>query len=133
MNNSVDKIDIERLPPWTGKAVDLLMSTPKLSDVAQELNLSRQSLWKWLNDPRFRLVLAQREAETLAAASRRLIELCVKSTETLDAALRGADVPPTALRAADITLKRAPILLESAMVHVKLAALEARLDMAESD
>jgi hypothetical protein len=116
------------LLPGQSRCIDLLMTETSISNVASKLNVTRQTIWTWLHkDVRFKFFLAEVEARTLATAARKLVSLCVKATETLDAAMEGDDVTPAQLRSADIVLKRAPILLESAMVHVRLADLERKL------
>ena len=116
------------LLPAQAKAVELMLTTPKLSDVAAEVGVARETLWRWLkHDARFRLRLSERETEELAAVARKLVSLCGKAVTTLEIALNGHEVGREALRASDICLRRIVPILEASALHVRLSDLERRL------
>lgn len=115
------------LLPGMTRAAALLLEVPRLGDVAGQVGISRTTLYQWLRDPNFVVYLNEQQARTLEQVARRLVALCLDASEVLENALRQNDTTPEALRACDIVLKRAPVLLEAAIVHVRLADLERRL------
>jgi hypothetical protein len=109
-------------------AITLLMTEPNLGTVASKAGVSRSTLFNWLkHDDMFRLRLSESETETLSAASRKLMSLCLEATSVLEQAMAGDKIEARQLQAASITLKRAPELLEAALVHARLVELERRL------
>ena len=119
--------EVTELAPGQIQAIELLLTTPRLDDVCQKLSISRQCLWNWLHrDSDFRLHLAEREAEELSAATRRLITLCAMAADTLEKAMNGEKVSSQALQASSITLKRTPELIQTVALSVRLAELERR-------
>lgn len=114
------------------QAAELLLHEPKVSDVASRLGVTRQTLYNWLKDSKFSVYLAQKEAELLQSATRRMIRLVDDSTVLLDQALKG-EIELTSDQKFSIELvsKRAPRLLDTALVHTRLASLQAKLEQLE--
>jgi transposase-like protein len=107
------------------RAVEALLTSGEIAAAAREVNVSRDTLHRWLKQPLF--VQAVREAESRAIddLSRLLVRLARTAAATLAKAMSDPTIPPaTRVRAADAVLGRLLQLRELATLETRVTELE---------
>jgi hypothetical protein len=127
-------MNVKPRDPQTGlhfsqaQAVELLASGMNITAAAERLSLNRRTLSKWINsDNFFQLALGEKEAELLAAGTRKMMINYVTSADLLAAALAGEKVSARQMQAANAVLRTLPALLECVGLHTRLNQLERRI------
>ncbi len=116
----------EQLTPKQRKAVDALLTTGDVAAAAQEVRVSKATLYRWLKDPLFNQAVRQAEARALDDLSRLLVRLGRTAVATLAKAMNDPTIPAASrVRAADAALSRLLQLRELATLEARLTALEA--------
>lgn len=72
-------------------AVDLIVSGLKFVDVARQVGIGREQLWRWRQDPVFRAALSQRRAEMHRARADRFWHLTDKAMDVAEESLDERD------------------------------------------
>jgi transposase-like protein len=107
------------------RAVDALLATGEVSAAAKEIGVSRETVHRWLKQPRFAQVVRDAEARSLDDLSRLLVRMGRTAAATLAKAMSDPTTPVGArVRAADITLTRLLQLRELATSEARVQALE---------
>ncbi len=115
----------EHLTPKQRKAVDALLTTGDVAAAAQEVRISKATLYRWLKEPVFHQAVRQAEARALDDLSRLLVRLGRTAVATLAKAMSDPTVPPASrVRAADAALSRLLQLRELATLEARITALE---------
>ncbi len=115
----------EQLTPKQRRAVDALLTTGDVAAAAQEVNVSKATLYRWLKEPVFHQAVRQAEARALDDLSRLLVRLGRTAVATLAKAMSDPTVPPASrVRAADAALGRLLQLRELATLEGRINALE---------
>jgi hypothetical protein len=107
------------------RAILALLSTKNVSEAAKQAKVGERTLWRWLNDPVFRVHLAAAEANMLDAATRRLLQMQEGALATVQAIMQDAGAGAgVRLRAAQAVLDYLLKLRELRNVEQRLTALE---------
>ena len=113
------------LPPKQRKAIESLLLTGDVATAAESAGVTRNTLYRWLQQPAFRAALRHAESEAIDEVSRVLIRLSKSAVGTLAQAMAERDAPiGPRIRAADITLSRLLQVRELAVLEDRLTALE---------
>lgn len=119
------------LTPKQRKAVRALLAAPDLTAAAKETGVSRDTLYRWLQEPAFAAALHAAEADALAAVSRSLVRLAERAAATLEGAMADEATPAaTRVRAADAVLGRLLQVRELVTLEERVRELEARMEVA---
>ena len=108
-------------------AIVALLTTGDVTKAATAAGVSRESLYRWLRDPRFKAELRQAEGDAMRGLARRLAGLGDLAADSLSDALDPGQPIGIRLRAADLVLTRGPALFELVNLVDRLERLEARL------
>ncbi len=123
----------EQLTPKQRKAVEALLTTGDVTAAAQEVRISKATLYRWLKEPAFHQAVRQAEAQALDDLSRLLVRLGRTAVATLAKAMSDPTVPAASrVRAADATLSRLLQLRELATLEARITALEEAAGIGES-
>ena len=107
------------------KAVEALLATGEVSAAAKETGVSRETLHRWLKQPRFLQAVRSAEAAAVEELSRLLVRLGRTAAATLAKAMNDPATPPaTRVRAADAVLGRLLQVRELATVEARVTELE---------
>lgn len=104
------------------RAVDLLLEGRSIPDVAGELGVRRETVWRWTQDPEVAAELRARRMERREAKASQLDELADRALEVLSELLEGEDTPPA------VRFKIATALLDRAGLTDKAAVEQAERD-----
>lgn len=114
-----------KLAPKQRKAVEALLLTGDVSAAAKEVGVSRESIYRWMRQPRFLEAVREAEAAALDELSRLLVRLGRTAALTLSKAMTDGTTPAaTRVRAADVVLSRLLQLRELATLEARVAELE---------
>jgi hypothetical protein len=114
-----------RLTPKQRKAVEALLTTGEVTAAAQAAGVSKDTLYRWLKEPRFLEAVREVEARALDDLSRLLVRLGRTAAATLAKAMNDPAAPwATRVRAADASLARLLQLRELATLEARVAELE---------
>ncbi len=103
-----------------------------MAAAAQEVNVSKATLYRWLKDPLFNQAVRQAEARALDDLSRLLVRLGRTAVATLAKAMTDPATPASSrVRAADAALSRLLQLRELATLEARLTALEETMGIGE--
>jgi transposase-like protein len=107
------------------KAVEALLTTGDVQAAAQQVGVSRDSLYRWMKQPLFIDALRAAEAQAIDDLSRILVRLGRTASGTLAKAMNDAATPMnTRVRAADVVLNRLLQLRELATLEARVVELE---------
>jgi hypothetical protein len=107
------------------KALEALLQTGEVSTAATVAHVHRDTIYRWMKQPRFRAALREAEAGAIDEVVRVLIRLSKSAVGTLAQAMAERDAPiGPRIRAADITLSRLLQVRELAVLEDRLTALE---------
>lgn len=115
----------ENLTPKQRRAVEALLTNWDTTQAAQAAGVSRDTLYRWMREERFRAALNDATRQALEGLSRSLIVLGDKAARTLEEALDAFQTPTGAkVRAADIVLSRILQLRELVDLEARVTELE---------
>ncbi len=113
------------LSPKQRRAVEALLTTGDVQAAAQQIGVSRDSLYRWLKQPVFIEAVRAAEAQAIDDLSRLLVRLGRTASGTLAKAMNDGTTPmATRVRAADIVLNRLLQLRELATLEARVVELE---------
>jgi transposase-like protein len=113
------------LPPKQRKAIESLLLTGVVATAADAAGVTRNTLYRWLQQPAFRAALREAEAGAIDEVVRVLSRLSRSAVGTLAQAMAERDAPISPrIRAADITLSRLLQVRELTVLEDRLTALE---------
>lgn len=123
---------LSALSPKQRRAVEALLTTGDASAAAQQAGVARDTLYRWMREPRFLEAVRYAEARAVDDLSRMLVRLGRTAVGTLAKAMGDAATPmATRVRAADATLGRLLQLRELATLEARVAELERAAGIAE--
>jgi transposase-like protein len=115
------------------RAVEALLAVGDVSAAAREAGVSRATLYRWLQQPRFARAVREAEERAIDDLSRVLVRMGRTAAATLAKAMSDPAAPVSArVRAADITLSRLLQLRELAVLEARVRDLEAWAGVDES-
>lgn len=123
----------EKVTTRQRKAIRALLEHGDIGSAAKAAGVTRQTLYRWRKQERFKRALAEAEKEALESLSRALVRLGEKATATLEEAMDGAEKESTKVRAADIVLSRLLQLRELVTLEERVSELEKRLQARKPD
>jgi transposase-like protein len=113
------------ISPKQRRAIEALLTTGDVQAAAQQVGVSRDSLYRWLKQPVFIEAVRAAEAQAIDDLSRLLVRLGRTASGTLAKAMSDATTPVAAkIRAADIVLNRLLQLRELATLEARVVELE---------
>ncbi len=124
-------------PPLSAKqrkAVDALLTTGDVQAAAQQVGISRDTLYRWMKQPRFMETVHAAEAQAIDDLARILVRLGRTASGALAKAMNDVATPMTTrMRAADIVLSRLLQLRELATLEVRVVELERAAGLRQDD
>ena len=111
------------LTPRQTQALQMILGGSSITQVAQAVNASRKTLYKWIAQPPFAKALTDERTLALERLSQSLANLSEKAVGVLSTAM---DDPSSTVRvrAADIALSRMLALKDSVEFEKRISALE---------
>lgn len=118
MSEETNDLEINRKQK---KAIVALLSSATVEEAAEKANLSERTLYRYLNDPVFRLHLNSAEADTIDATTRQLLDLQGDALAAIRDVLNDSEVSPS------IRLRAAVAVLDQVLKYRTLRNMEGRL------
>ncbi len=113
------------LTPKQHQAIQALLIQSSVPNAAASVGVSVRSLYRWLDEPTFRLALNTALDKSVDAAARGLVGLTEKAIKVVETVLDNEQIhPATRLRAADLVLSNMLKLAELRTLAQRVAALE---------
>jgi hypothetical protein len=113
------------LSPKQHQAIQSLLTQSSVPNAAASVGISTRSLYRWLDEPAFRLALNTALDKSIDAAARGLVGLTEKAIKVVGTVLDNEQLhPATRLRAADLVLSNMLKLAELRTLAQRVAALE---------
>ncbi len=113
------------LSPKQHQAIQALLIQSSVPNAAASVGVSVRSLYRWLDEPAFRLALNTALDKSIDAAARGLVGLTEKAIKVVGTVLDNEQLhPATRLRAADLVLSNMLKLAELRTLAQRVAALE---------
>jgi hypothetical protein len=113
------------LTPKQHQAIQALLIQSSVPNAAASVGVSVRSLYRWLDEPTFRLALNTALDKSIDAAARGLVGLTEKAIKVVETVLDNEQIhPATRLRAADLVLSNMLKLAELRTLAQRVAALE---------
>lgn len=117
-----------RLSTVQVQAIELLQSGISFNETAEQVGVSRSTLYRWRQDPHFAAILSARDDDRLDDAKRRLLGLIDDVITTLNDILNDRTKSEHArLRAAQLILEYHGKLKETMDVIKRIEAIEEKL------
>ena len=124
-NQTLPRSLTPNLTPKQRRAVEALVTTGEVAAAAREINITRDTLYRWLKQPVFLGAVREAEAKALDELSRLLVRLSRTAVATIAKAMSDPATPAaTRVRAADVALGRLLQLRELAQLEARVQALE---------
>lgn len=115
----------KNLTPRKRKALEALLTSGDISQAANTAGVSRDSVYRWLQDSEFQQAMNAGTQAALQGLSQSLLTLGAAAAKTLQSALDDPTAPLAArLRAADIVLTRLLQMRELVDLDKRLTELE---------
>ena len=96
------------VPPKRAKALELMLEGRSDAEIAKELGVERNSIWRWRTDPKFAVVLAEAQRERIRLLDDRMMALVPRAIETIVSLMDDtAQSGMLRLRCAEALLERA--------------------------
>lgn len=108
-------------------AVDLLASGYPVSEVADAVHVSRQTVYNWMSDPEYTRQITDKRSEVMQSISARLISISSDAVDFLGHCVRGDFTDPHAsirLRASALALGRLREIVDLADIEDRIRRLE---------
>jgi hypothetical protein len=122
MDNSGTELTVKQ-----HQAVQALIVHSSIPSAATSAGVSVRSLYRWLDEPTFRLALNTALDKSIDAAARGMVRLTEKAIDVVETVLDDEQLhPATRLRAADLVLSNVLKLVELRTLAQRVAALEER-------
>ena len=116
------------LTPQQQQAIQALLTTPSLAEIAQAVGVTETTLRAWLRDPVFDDAYRRARRELLARLSGLLAQAALEAVAVLQAIAQDETAPPTVrVMAVRVTLDYTLKLAEYADVAVRLTEMEQQL------
>lgn len=112
------------LTPAQLKAIEALMSSTGVGAAAEKAGVNRKTLYRWLKEPEFRMVLRDVESSALHDLGRSLTALSKGAVAVLANTLTGAERDPGKLRACEIVLSNLLKVREFVDLEARITELE---------
>jgi hypothetical protein len=113
------------LSPKQHQAIQALLIQSSVPNAAASVGVSVRSLYRWLDEPTFRLALNTALDKSIDAAARGLVGLTEKAIKVVETVLDNEQIhPATRLRAADLVLSNMLKLAELRTLAQRVAVLE---------
>ena len=110
------------------QAIAALLASRTVGEAAKAADVGQRTLHRWLADDAFRQALNEAEAQAIAAAARRLVQLTESALDVVESVLADPDIhPATRLKAVDTVLANLLRLRELGTIEDRLAKLEGSL------
>ena len=113
-----------------GKAVSLLARGRPITEVSDQVGVSRQTIYNWLDDDNYKRQVMSEKARIVEALSSRMISVTDKALQHLEKVTSG-DTEFTMARDADIRLKADRLVLQYLRDLYELADHEVRITRLE--
>ena len=113
-------------------AIEILATGQDISKAAELSNVSRPTLYKWINDPDFKRELAKRQGEMIQHLSAKYLSLGDEVIDAIRAGLNDRSIS-TRLRAAAIHGSKYQSYIEPGLLEQRIASLEARTTRGKHD
>jgi transposase len=113
-----------------GKAVSLLARGRSITEVSDQVGVSRQTIYNWLDDDNYKRQVMSEKARIVEALSSRMISVTDKALQHLEKVTSG-DTEFTMARDADIRLKADRLVLQYLRDLYELSDHEVRLTRLE--
>lgn len=128
-----DNITEKKLKPNQRKAIETLLTSGSATEAAENAGVSRNTLYRWMQEPDFQAALAEAEAAALDSLSTRLVGLADQAAGALDDVFNNDKAGiGHRLRAADIVLSNLLRLRELVTIEARLSELEKRQNESKS-
>ena len=115
----------KELTPKQHQAIQALIVQPSIPSAAVSAGVGVRSLYRWLDEPSFRLALNNALDKSIDAAARGMVGLTEKALRIVETVLDDEQLhPATRLRAADLVLSNMLKLAELRTLAQRVAALE---------
>ncbi len=115
------------LTPKQRKAIEALLTNGDISHAATAAGVSRDTLYRWMQEETFKQALEGSTRKALEGLSRALVALGGKATETLDEAMTDGLRMGDRIRASDIVLSRLLQLRELVDLETRVSELERKI------
>ncbi len=116
-----------KLTPRQIKAIGELLSGKGVIETAQAVGVSRQTMTRWLADPKFKQALADGEAALMSEINRRLLAIGGEAVDYLKSVLAAPDKQAVGVRASNVVLGRLLAIRELTELEQRITALEQTL------
>jgi hypothetical protein len=119
--------NVKELTPKQLGAIRSLLTKHSIPDAARDAKVTPTTIYRWLDEPTFRMALTVAEGQAIDAATRRLVSLSEAAVAVIASVMADRTVhPSTRLRAAVAVLDSLLKLRELRNIEMRLAALEQR-------
>lgn len=88
--------NLNDLPPKKKRAIEALTTCGNITQAAEVSGITRDTLYRWMQEPAFQEAMKNAEREALRELSRRLVELAQQATSTLQEVMTHPQSPPNA-------------------------------------
>jgi len=117
--------DVNELSPKQHTAINALLAQSNFDSAAKQAGVTQRTIYRWLDEPAFRLALNAALDRSIDAAARGLVKLTEKAIRVVETVLDDTELhPSTRLRAAEIVLSNMLKLAELRTLAQRVAALE---------
>lgn len=107
------------------RAIELLLTGKPIKEVADSLNVSRGTVYRWLEQPKFNAVVNHEKSLIVERLSLALANLGQKAVDTLKEALDDPSAGTSVrVRAADIVISRMLVFADQVELSARIANLE---------
>ena len=115
----------KELTPKQHQAIMALIVRPSIPSAATSAGVGVRTLYRWLDEPAFRLALNTALDKSIDAAARGMVALTEKAIKIVETVLDDTELhPATRLRAADLVLSNMLKLAELRTLAQRVSALE---------
>ena len=119
--------NVSELSPKQYTAINALLAQSGVDSAAKQAGVTQRTLYRWLDEPSFRMALNGAFDAALDAAARGLVRLTEKAIRVVESVLDDEQLhPATRLRAADMIMANVLKLFELRTLAARVAALEDR-------
>jgi len=108
------------------RAVEALGSGLSVTDASEKADVSRKTVYRWLENDEFKGQVLERQRETLERVSKRISAIALQGLETLSELMQSEN-ETIRLRASSSVLSRFTEILELLRLEKRLEVLEAQV------